>query len=159
MNTHFTIRQAMAEDAPVVAGMVDELLTEIMQAIGEQAFDVTPARTSSMLRDFLENGRYIVFTAFSGEGSPAGFIALYESCALYAGGVFGTIPELYVRPEFRNSSLGQALLAEARRFGEAHGWTRLEVTTPPLPEFDRTVAFYEREGFSVTGGRKMKMLL
>lgn len=159
MNTHFTIRRTMAEDAPLVAGMVDELLTEIMQAIGEQAFDVTPAGTASLLREFLDGDRYIVFTAFSGDGRPAGFIALYESCALYAGGTFGTIPELYVRPEFRSSGLGQALLSEAKRFGETRGWTRLEVTTPPLPEFDRTVAFYEREGFSVTGGRKMKTLL
>lgn len=26
----------------------------------------------------------------------------------------------------------------------------------PLPEFARTLAFYKREGFSVTGGRKLK---
>ncbi|NTV26573.1 MAG: GNAT family N-acetyltransferase [Chlorobiaceae bacterium] len=159
MNTHFTIRRAMAEDASPVAGMVDELLTEIMETIGEQAFDVSPARTAALLRDFLDAGRYIVFVAFSGDSKPAGFIALCESCSLYAGGVYGTIPEFYVRPGFRSSGLGQALLAEAKRFGESLGWTRLEVATPPLPEFERTVAFYEREGFSVTGGRKMKVPL
>jgi len=47
----------------------------------------------------------------------------------------------------------------ARAFGASKGWTRLEVTTPPLPAFERTLAFYEREGFAITGGRKLKTLL
>ncbi|MCG8080274.1 MAG: GNAT family N-acetyltransferase, partial [Candidatus Thiodiazotropha taylori] len=25
------------------------------------------------------------------------------------------------------------------------------------PQFDKTLAFYEREGFAITGGRKLKM--
>jgi GNAT superfamily N-acetyltransferase len=158
-NNQFTIQRALAEDAPEVASMVDELLSEIMQAIGVQAFDVASDETVARLRDFLEAGRYVVFAAFDGREAPVGFIALYESCALYAGGVFGTIPELYVRPEFRGLGVGQGLLEAARQFGRSRGWTRLEVTTPPLPEFDRTLAFYEQEGFTVTGGRKLKVLL
>ncbi len=39
------------------------------------------------------------------------------------------------------------------------GWKRLEVTTPPLPQFDNTLAFYRREGFAITGGRKLKRVL
>jgi hypothetical protein len=35
----------------------------------------------------------------------------------------------------------------------------LEVTTPPLPQFDIALAFYERESFEITGGRKLKVLL
>jgi len=29
----------------------------------------------------------------------------------------------------------------------------------PLPQFERTLGFYEREGFTVTGGRKLKTAL
>lgn len=87
------------------------------------------------------------------------FIALYESYALYAEGAFGTIPELYVRPEYRTNELGLRLVSQAKAFGTSRGWTRLEVTTPPLPKFDRTLAFYEREGFAITGGRKLKISL
>jgi len=158
-NNQFTIRAATAEDAAAVAAMVDELLSEIMQTIGVQAFDVASAETAARLRHFIGTGRYAVFVAIEGGRGPVGFIALYESCALYAGGVFGTIPELYVRPGFRSLGIGQGLLEAARQFGKSRGWTRLEVTTPPLPEFDRTLAFYEQEGFAVTGGRKMKTLL
>jgi hypothetical protein len=28
-----------------------------------------------------------------------------------------------------------------------------------LPAFERTLTFYEREGFAITGGRKLKTLL
>ena len=89
----------------------------------------------------------------------AGFLALSESRALYAEGTFGTIPELYVRPAFRSCNVGTALVAEATKLSRVRRWTRLEVTTPPLPQFDRTLAFYERQGFSISGGRKMKLSL
>lgn len=136
--------------------MVGELLAEIMHAIGVQAFNFDLAETADRLTDFLQRGKYWVFLAHGPGGRPAGCIALYESYALYAEGAFGTIPELYVRPEHRQQGLGRELLAQARGLGAARGWTRLEVTTPPLPQFDRTLAFYAREGFAISGGRKLK---
>lgn len=159
MSAEFTIQQAIASDAQEVAVMVGELLTEIMNAIGVQAFNFDLAETTSRLKDFLDHEKYFVFVARSGSGSSAGFIALYESYALYAEGAFGTIPELYVRPEHRTNGLGLRLVSQAKSFGASRGWTRLEVTTPPLPQFDRTLAFYEREGFAISGGRKLKVSL
>jgi GNAT superfamily N-acetyltransferase len=84
---------------------------------------------------------------------------LYESYALYAEGIYGTIPELYVRPAYRSLGIGRRLVAGAKDYGAERGWTRIEVTTPPLPQFDRTLAFYERQGFAVSGGRKLRVLL
>ena len=65
----------------------------------------------------------------------------------------------FVRPGFRSQNVGLGLVAQARHFGNSRAWTRLEVTTPPLPQFDKTLAFYEREGFEITGGRKLKVVL
>jgi len=155
----FTIRRATLADAEAVASMVGELLSEIMAAIGVPAFDVAFEKTAERLLNFLETGRYVVFVAIDGYGETVGFIALHESCALYAGGVFGTIPELYVLSECRSLGVGRGLLEAAVQFGKSCGWRRLEVTPPPLPEFDRTLAFYEQEGFEVTGGRKLWVLL
>jgi GNAT superfamily N-acetyltransferase len=157
MNASITIRRATADDAQEVAVMVGELLAEIMDVIGEQAFNFDLAETTARLKDFLSHGKYFVFVARSGSLSPAGFIALYESYALYAEGAFGTIPELYVRPAYRKNKLGRHLVSEAKSFGASRGWTRLEVTTPPLPQFERTLAFYEKEGFAISGGRKLKV--
>jgi GNAT superfamily N-acetyltransferase len=159
MSTKFSIQRATASDAPDVAVMVGELLAEIMNAIGIQAFNFDLAKTTSRLTDFLDREKYFVFVARSESGSSAGFIALYESYALYAEGAFGTIPELYVRPLYRSNELGLRLVFQAKTFGSSRAWTRLEVTTPPLPQFDKALAFYERVGFSISGGRKLKVSL
>ncbi|HJW25239.1 MAG TPA: GNAT family N-acetyltransferase [Rhodocyclaceae bacterium] len=152
------IRKATVEDAPRIAEMAGELLTEIMEAIGIQAFNFDLPATIGRLIDFLGREKYFAFIALD-DASPAGFIALYESYALYAEGAFGTIPELYVRSPYRSKQLGCQLLSLAKAFGRSRNWTRLEVTTPPLPQFDKTLAFYERKGFSISGGRKLKVSL
>jgi GNAT superfamily N-acetyltransferase len=88
-----------------------------------------------------------------------GFLTLYESYALYAEGAFATISELYVRPQARSRGIGAALVGEVQDAARAKGWTRLEVTTPPVPVFERTIRFYERQGFKISGGRKMSLRL
>ncbi|MGA6826893.1 GNAT family N-acetyltransferase [Nitrospira sp. NS4] len=149
------IVQARCDDAEVVATLVGELLHEIMAALKEQAFHFHYDDTVIRVRSWLKDGLYTVLLARKG-GEPIGFLALYQSYALYTEGVYGTIPEFYVRPAHRSKGVGAALLEQARRLGQARSWRRLEVTTPPLPQFDRTLAFYQREGFSISGGRKLK---
>lgn len=110
MTSELTIQRAVANDAAEIAVMVGELLAEIMATIGNQAFNFDLAETTARLKDFLNREKYFVFVARDGNNKPAGFIALYESFALYAEGAFGTIPELYVRPEFRSNKLGLRLV-------------------------------------------------
>ena len=153
------IHSATSADAATIAVMVGELLQEIMQVIGEQAFNFDLPATTARLQNFIRAGHYHAFVAMDESGTAAGFLTLYQSYALYAEGSFGTIPELYVRPAYRSQDIGKQLLETARAFGTSKGWTRLEVTTPPLPAFERTLAFYQREGFAITGGRKLKTLL
>ena len=159
MVSDISINRAIADQAPEIAAMVGELLTEIMGRSGTQAFSFDLDQTTARLSDFLRQNKYVVFVARDSAGAALGFLAMYESYALYAEGTFGTIPELYIRPEHRSKGVGRALLSEAKSFGRAQGWKRLEVTTPPLPAFDRTLAFYQREGFAVSGGRKLKVAL
>jgi GNAT superfamily N-acetyltransferase len=127
------IRRAGADDAPEVALMVGELLTEILDAIGDPVFRFDLGETAARLEDFLARERYFVFIARDDEAKAVGFVALYESYALYAEGAFGTIPELYVRPMHRSSGVAKRLLAQARDLAITRGWKRLEVTTPPAP--------------------------
>ncbi|QSA98752.1 GNAT family N-acetyltransferase [Methylococcus sp. EFPC2] len=159
MTKKLTIRSASPDDAGEIAAMTGALLDEITQAMGARVFDFNLDESVARLKDFLDREIYFVFLALDGDGEAAGFVALYESHALYAGGAFGTIAEFYVRPPFRSLGMGRGLLERAKACGRARGWTRLEVTTPPLPQFEPALAFYEREGFSVTGGRKMKAAL
>jgi len=152
------ISRAQPADAATIAKLVGELLHEIETATGSKVFSFDSAGTETRARTWLINGTYIVFVAYSDNSKEVlGFLAIYESVGLYAQGAFGTIPELYVRPAFRSQGVGARLLAEARQFAKSRQWTRLEVTTPPLPQFDRTLAFYERHNFSVSGGRKLRL--
>lgn len=153
MNT--TVRYADPADAAILSTMVGELLHEIMAAIGSPVFLFNREDTEARARQWLADGTYVVLLALD-QDIVMGFTALYESRALYAEGTFGTIPELYVRSGYRSKGVGTQLLAEARAHAKAKRWTRLEVTTPPLPQFDRTKTFYERHGFCVSGGRKLK---
>jgi GNAT superfamily N-acetyltransferase len=152
------IKRATPEQSPEIAEMVGQLLEEIMNSIGVKAFNFDWNQTRDRLRQFLLDQKYFVFVA-EDAGEPVGFIALYEDYALYAEGAFGTIPELYVRPEYRSKGVGKKLTDKAKEFAAMKGWPRLEVTTPPLPRFERTLEFYEKEGFSITGGRKLKVNL
>jgi len=152
------VQEAEPSDARVVAELVGELLQEIMAAMGTKAFRFSPSETEVRLRTWLTEGSYTVLLAQE-DAAAVAFLTLTEARALYAEGAFGTIPELYVRPAFRSSRVGTTLLAEAKQVARSRGWTRLEVTTPPLPQFDRTLTFYERQGFSISGGRKMKLEL
>lgn len=158
MGVTMTVARAEAREAETVAELVGELLAEITQAIDTPAFDFDLTQAIDTAREMMARERYIALVARQ-DDAPAGIITLCESHALNAGGPFGTIPELYVRPALRGAGVGRALLEAAKAFGVERGWTRLEVTTPPLPAFERTLAFYQREGFAVTGGRKLKVLL
>ena len=150
------IIQSRPEDADTVATLVGELLQEIMAAVQDKVFDFHHDNTVARACSWMKGGLYTVLLAYEGS-EPVGFLALYQSYALYTEGEYGTIPEFYVRQPYRSQGIGTALLMEAKGIGRLKGWTRLEVTTPPLPQFDRTLAFYQQQGFSISGGRKLKV--
>lgn len=152
------IARAEIHDAETITTMVGELLHDIMAAVHDKAFGFDHADTVGRARAWIQEGLYTVILAKL-DSKPIGFLALYESYALYTEGVYGTIPEFYVRSPHRSKGIGSALLAEARRIGLGRGWKRLEVTTPPLPQFERSLAFYQRNGFTISGGRKLKLIL
>ena len=151
------IEQATSDDAEEIACLIGALLGEIMEAIGAKVFNFDTVEATQLLRRLLGGGRYEAFVARDADGKAVGTITLSESCGLYAGGLFGTIPEFYVDPGWRSRGVGAALAGAAHAHARILGWRRLEVTTPPLPQFDRTLAFYESRGFAVTGGRKLKL--
>jgi GNAT superfamily N-acetyltransferase len=154
------IEQAQPADVPIITDMVGELLREIMAAIGDPVFGFDPRATEARAHEWIREGKSMAWLARDPEQRAIpGFVALYPSYALYAEGAFGTISELYVRPAYRSQGIGAALVDAVTQAARAKGWTRLEVTTPPLPLFERTYRFYARQGFTISGGRKMKMPL
>lgn len=156
MEEALRVRALVAADAPIVTQFVAELLEEIAARAGARiAYDAE--RGQMQASQFLNTGQAMGYLAE--EGAPAGLLLLYEGHALYAGGAFGILSELYVRPPYRGRGVGRQLIAAARVLGAALQWRHLEVTTPPLPAFQDTLCFYESLGFSVSGGRKLRTAL
>jgi ribosomal protein S18 acetylase RimI-like enzyme len=78
---------------------------------------------------------------------------LNECVAIYAGGSFGEICELYIEPQHRSASVGAILLDEAKVFARKKGWSCIEVGAPSEENWPRTVGFYLKNGFNVIGPR------
>jgi len=135
--------------------MTGELLQEIMDKIDIKAFNFNKQETQKRAEDLISKNLYFVFIA-KDKNKSIGFISMYESYALYAEGAYGTIPELYIKKDYRSLNIGKLLLEKAKEFAISKKWKRLEVTTPPLPQFDRTLSFYEDNSFEIAGGRKLK---
>lgn len=150
------IIKATKNNSQELSEMTGELLHEIMEKINIKAFNFNLNETKERAEELISKGLYFVFIAKVND-KAVGFISMYESYALYAEGAYGTIPELYVKKEYRSLNIGKLLLQKAYKFAISKSWKRLEVTTPPLPEFDRTLSFYEDNSFEISGGKKLKI--
>lgn len=86
-------------------------------------------------------------------------VTMSESYALYAGGKLGVIQEFYVAPDYRSTGIGSKLIEQVKEFAINKNWSCIELCTPPLPAFERTLAFYQSNGLIPVGGRKMRQSL
>ncbi|RFP10615.1 MULTISPECIES: GNAT family N-acetyltransferase [unclassified Duganella] len=155
--TDTRIRLAVPEDAAAIAAMAVALTEEISQRLGVKTFNLDPQKTASLCHALLREEKYLALIAIA-EGEAIGFVGISEGRALYAEGALATMQEFFVAPPFRSNGVGGLLLNAAAELARKRRWNRLEVCTPPLPEYDRSLAFYERHGFEITGGRKLKRL-
>tara|TARA_R110001583_G_C5665765_1_gene410104 strand:- start:5887 stop:6354 length:468 start_codon:yes stop_codon:yes gene_type:complete len=141
--------------AEEVAKLAVCLTNEIIERTGIKHFDVDVPLAVNLCQNYISKGIYNVIAAFD-KNEIVGFGALCESHSLYAEGTFGIIQEFYVMPNYRSQNVGKELINEIVNFSKSKKWKRLELCTPPLPEFNRTVEFYQANGFEITGGHKMK---
>ncbi len=141
-----------------IAALAVCLMNEIIERTGSKHFKVDVPLAFSLCENYISNGLYHIMAAFD-EDRVIGFGAICESRSLYAKGAFGIIQEFYIMPGYRSKGVGKSLIDEIIKYSKSRGWKRLELSTPPVPEFDRTVEFYQKNGFEITGGYKMKYVI
>jgi len=132
-----------------VAELIKSSLIELEPSAIEE---IENTNLNVIAKDLLTNSKIWAFLAKK-DTVNMGVVTLHECAAIYAGGVFGEISELYVKPEFRSLQVGELLLSSAIEYGKSRGWKRLEVGSPPTNESPRTFKFYEKQGFQCTGSR------
>ena len=115
--------------------------------------EIRGTELTKLIPDFINKG-IIKIVVYKNE--IIGFICLIESFAIYAGGKFGVLNELYVKPQFRSQGIGKKLMLYANQVKEIKGWSRLEVSTPEESKWKRTLNFYLKEGFIQTGVKMKK---
>jgi len=148
------IRVAAVKDAALIADMIHDLLMELEPEHQSEISQMPLTETSQRL---LEDGKVWALIANIGS-TPVGILTLHECAAIYAGGLFGEVSELYVKPQFRSGKVGEALLNYAMQFGAQKDWQRLEVGIPDPGERSRTHSFYCSNEFQQTGARLRRLI-
>jgi len=142
------VRKAAETDAPEVVRLVTRLLSELRGEVWTGDKQSLIEKT----REFIKNGECVAFL-IEADGKIIGVLTISVTVAVRTEGEHGIIQELYIEPEYRASGYGKKLLDQAITLTRAKGWPRLEVGTPPVPQWERTLAFYEKNSFVQIGPR------
>ncbi|HTX60128.1 MAG TPA: GNAT family N-acetyltransferase [Verrucomicrobiae bacterium] len=144
-----TIEEVGAEDA----GRVFDLALALMRDLEDGDAELVASRRAEILAAWARDPQMMHAVVASERGEPLGIATLTEAFAIYARGRFAILSELYVAPAARSRGVGAALLDAVKALGRRRGWTRIELTASPSRNHERSVRFYERNGFVVTGPR------
>jgi len=91
------IEHAGKSDAVHVLHLIEHLLTEL----ADKPYTVDASVVLPIVQEAIDNGRYTVILAREADDKIVGVLTLGEVTAVYAGGRFGIIHELYVSPGLR----------------------------------------------------------
>ena len=137
----FRIREAVPDDAPVIAGLIDELAT-----YERLAHESRP--NPEALRRHLDPGSNprceALLAVESPGGSPIGFALFFPSYSTFLTEFGLYLEDLFVRPAFRRAGVGKALLARVVELARERGCERVEWSV--LTWNDSAIEFYRRLG-------------
>jgi GNAT superfamily N-acetyltransferase len=168
-DTPMQIEIAQEREIGTVLALIEELLAEL----GEEGQEFAGIDREKLHADIRRNmgfdggaepgsgsdsGRFLALLAKDESDAAIGVLTLSASFALYAGGEYGVIDEMYVRPEYRCRGVGRQLVDAAIAIAREKGWFRLDVTGPEDERGDRAVRFYETMGFEFSGP-KLRLLV
>jgi GNAT superfamily N-acetyltransferase len=146
--TNISIERVGFDQHERITQLVEKLLVELEGNSAEfEGID-----QKKVISDWSRNQERVhAFFAKTEAGEIVGISTLVETFAIYAGGCYGVIDEMYVAPGFRSAGVGKMLIDAVKEFGRKQNWLRIDVTAPPEEQWTRTVRFYEKQGFLFTG--------
>ena len=139
-----TIRPAVADDAPALARMLDQL-----------GYPSNASEIPERLERMRERAGTTVFVAEQG-GKPVGAVTVHLFPALHTSEPIAWLTALVVDETVRGSGVGSALVTRAEEWAARHGARRLALTS----HLRRKEAheFYKRRDYEHTGVRLAKEL-
>lgn len=143
--------------APKELPVIIDFLKRLYLELGEERSSID-FLNEELLRTLMASGKTHILKAVLPDSERLiGLLTLTETQAIYAGGSYGVIDEMYVVPEHRSDGIGKRLIQAAMDIARQKGWKRLDVTAP-TEQNEHTVRFYEQNGFRFTGP-KLKLNL
>jgi GNAT superfamily N-acetyltransferase len=138
------IRPATEADVPLI-------LTFIRELADYERLSHEVVATEEMLRETLFGERRFaeVLLGYRG-GSPAGFALFFHNFSTFLGRPGIYLEDLYVKPEFRGTGLGRAMLVHLARLARERGCGRLEWSV--LDWNEPAIGFYKSLGASPVSG-------
>ena len=116
-----------------------ELIEELLMELEDERVDIPWVNREKVHADIRRNldteagtksgrGQLLAILAKDPSGVAVGVLTLVQSFALYAGGEYGVIDEMYVRPEYRGQDVERQLLDEAVAIATRRKWFHLDIT-------------------------------
>ena len=133
----------------IISDLIIDLLTDFNERSGSN-FVIDRRFVIDTTNKLIDRETFGCYIAFQNQ-MPVGLITISHSFAIYNGGDFGIITELYVDKEKRSQGIGKLLLEKAYEFAKHHNWTKLEVGAPNKSQWPRTIDFYKENGFEEKG--------
>lgn len=130
--------------------LIIELLKELYLELGEEEESIQ-FLNKKLIEDIFDSKQTEIYLIYNHNNEPIGITTLTETQAIYAGGKYGVIDEMFVKPGYRSKNIGTQLIQNIKDIAVSKGWKRIDVTAPSEERWKRTVDFYEKNGFVYTG--------
>lgn len=152
--TEARVREAGAGDVAAVAAAVENLLVELGGRKPDRA--EMEAEVQALLDD-PQGGSVLLAEA---DGEIVGVLTASWQRAIHVPGIYATIQDLWVDPQWRSHGVGAELVEAIASQARARGTGRLEVGLPreTFAAIASTQSFYERNGFEYLGPRMRRLL-
>ena len=139
---------AQSHEIYAVLELVEEFVTDVVEQ-GQDLPWINRDKLHNDIRRSLDwdpkargsSAPMVAILAKEDNGIAVGILILTQCFATYAGGEYGVIDELYVRPEYRGQGLERELLDEAVAISQRRGWLRLDITAPDAERGERAARF------------------
>lgn len=149
MPAHIQIIRCTEIHIDIIADLIIALLKDFNER-SKASFLIDKEGITATITTLINRDTFGCYIALDNK-KPVGLITIAHSFAIYNGGDFGVITELYVDHNQRSNGIGKLLLEKAYEFARQHGWQKIEVGAPNKSEWPRTLEFYKQNGFSEKG--------
>jgi GNAT superfamily N-acetyltransferase len=143
----FTLREAAAEDVPVLLSLIREL------AVYEKLTDQVTATEESMKLSLF--GIRPGAEALLGElhGEPVAYAVYFHNYSTFAGRLGLYLEDVYVKPELRGRGMGKSILSFLARLAKERGCARFEWSVldwnEPSIRFYRSLGAVPLDGWTI----------